>query len=100
MCIRDSTCTPAGDAMVAIDGLDDPVAPGSTLAYAAIVNALKAQVAAELVRLGKPPRILSSSLLIGAEAAAVRFDECYDEYSRRVARLYAWPPDRGAKERA
>jgi uncharacterized phosphosugar-binding protein len=83
-------CTPAGDAMVEVAGLEEPVAPGSTLAYAAIVNALKAQVAEELVRLGKPPRVLSSSLLIGAEAAAQRFDACYDEYSRRVARLYAW----------
>ena len=89
------TCTPAGDAMVTVDGLDDPVAPGSTLAYAAIVNALKAQVAENLVRLGKPPRILSSSLLIGAEQAAKRFDECYDEYSRRAARLYAWPNPSG-----
>lgn len=80
---------PAGDAMVEIDGLDDPVGPGSTLGYAAVVNALKAQVAEELVRLGRPPLVLSSSLLIG-DAAAQRFDDCYDEHSRRVARLYAW----------
>ncbi len=82
--------SPAGDAMVEIDGLDDPVAPGSTLGYAAVVNALKAQVAYELVQLGQPPLVLSSSLLIGDQAPA-RFDACYDEYSRRVARLYAWP---------
>jgi uncharacterized phosphosugar-binding protein len=81
---------PAGDAMVQIEGLDDPVAPGSTLGYAAVVNALKAQVAEELVRLGHPPLVLSSSLLIG-DKAAQRFDDCYDEYSRRIARLYAWP---------
>jgi uncharacterized phosphosugar-binding protein len=81
---------PAGDAMVQIEGLDDPVAPGSTLGYAAVVNALKAQVAEELVRLGHPPLVLSSSLLIG-DRAAQRFDDCYDEYSRRIARLYAWP---------
>jgi uncharacterized phosphosugar-binding protein len=82
--------SPAGDAMVAVEGLDDPVAPGSTLGYAAVVNALKAQVAEELVRLGRPPLVLSSSLLIG-EAASQRFDDCYDEYSRRIARLYHWP---------
>ena len=81
---------PAGDAMVEVDGLDDPVGPGSTLGYAAVVNALKAQVAEELVRLGKPPLVLTSSLLIG-DAAVQRFDDCYDEYSRRVSRLYNWP---------
>lgn len=81
---------PAGDAMVQIDGLDDPVSPGSTLGYAAVVNALKAQVAAELVRLGLPPLVMTSSLLIGDQAGQ-RFDDCYDEYSRRIARLYAWP---------
>jgi uncharacterized phosphosugar-binding protein len=82
--------SPAGDAMVTIEGLEDPVAPGSTLGYAAVVNALKAQVAANLVALGRPPIVLTSSLLIG-ERAATRFDDCYDEYSRRAARLYAWP---------
>ena len=85
---------PAGDAMVEIDGLDDPVGPGSTLGYAAVVNALKAQVAAELVRLGKPPMVLTSSLLIG-EAAGKRFDDCYDEHSRRIARLFDWPREPG-----
>jgi len=82
--------SPVGDAMVAIDGLDEPVAPGSTLGYAAVVNALKAQVAENLVRLGQPPLVLSSSLVIG-ERAAARFDECYDDYARRASRLYQWP---------
>jgi uncharacterized phosphosugar-binding protein len=80
-------CSPAGDAMVAIDGLEDPIGPGSTIGYAAVVNALKSQVAENLVALGKPPLVLSSSFFIG-DAAAQRFDDCYDEHSRRVARLY------------
>ncbi|CAN5850083.1 hypothetical protein BH24CHL4_BH24CHL4_20690 [soil metagenome] len=83
------TCSPAGDAMVTINGLDDPVGPGSTLGFAAVVNALKSQVAENLVALGKPPLVLSSSYFIG-EAAAQRFDDCYTEYSRRVSRLYDW----------
>src|SRR5207253_2357039 len=41
-------CSPAGDALVHISGLDYPVGPGSTLGYAAVVNALKCLVAAEL----------------------------------------------------
>lgn len=85
-------CTPAGDAMVAIDGLDDPVGPGSTIGFAAIANAIKSQTAQNLVALGAPPLVLSSSIFIG-ERSARRFDECYDEQSRRVARLYDWPQE-------
>ncbi len=83
-------CVPAGDAMIELDGLDDPVGPGSTIGFAAIANALKTQTAQNLVALGQPPLVLSSSVVIG-EAAAQRFDDCYDEQSRRVSRLYAWP---------
>lgn len=83
-------CTPAGDAMVAIEGLDDPVGPGSTIGFAAIVNAIKCQTAENLVALDAPPLVLSSSVFIG-DASAHRFEDCYDEQSRRVSRLYDWP---------
>jgi uncharacterized phosphosugar-binding protein len=83
-------CTPAGDAMVSIDGLDDPVGPGSTIGFAAIVNAIKSQTAENLVALAAPPLVLSSSIFLG-DASAQRFDDCYDEQSRRVSRLYDWP---------
>ncbi len=83
-------CTPAGDALVSIEGLDDPVGPGSTIGFAAIANAIKSQTAENLVALGAPPLVLSSSIFIG-DASAQRFDDCYDEQSRRVSRLYAWP---------
>lgn len=83
-------CTPAGDAMIEIEGLDDPVGPGSTIGFAAIANAIKAQTAENLVKLGHPPLVLSSSVFLGEEAAQ-RFDDCYDEQSRRVSKLYAWP---------
>ncbi len=82
------TCVPAGDAMVTIDGLADPVGPGSTIGAATITNALKCSIAEKLTALGKPPRVLSSSYFLGAEAAAQRFDDCYDEYRSRVKRVY------------
>lgn len=82
-------CTPAGDAMVAINGLDDPVGPGSTIGFAAIVNAMKSQTAEMLVAAGTSPLVLSSSVFLG-DATAQRFDDCYDEQSRRVSRLYDW----------
>jgi uncharacterized phosphosugar-binding protein len=81
-------CTPVGDAMVKVDGLEYPVAPGSTLAYAVIVNAIKALVAAELTKRGKPPLVLTSGALIGSKESAELFDRTYDDYRARIARLY------------
>src|SRR5215216_3592247 len=36
-------CTPPGDALVTVDGLDTPVGPGSTIAAVAIANELKVE---------------------------------------------------------
>lgn len=81
-------CTPAGDAMVNIEGLDDPVGPGSTVGAAAVTNALKSAIAEKLTARGKPPLILTSSYFIGAEASKERFDQSYDDYRARVRRVY------------
>lgn len=80
--------TPGGDAMVTIDGLEDPVGPGSTIGGAAIVNALKCMIADKLTRMGKPPIVLSSGFFIGAEASKERFDVCYDDYRRRMRKVF------------
>jgi uncharacterized phosphosugar-binding protein len=82
-------CTPAGDALVKIEGLEYPVAPGSTFGYVLIVNAIKALVAAELTRRGQPPLVLTSSVLIGSQASAELFEHTYDDYRARIARLYS-----------
>lgn len=81
-------CTPAGDALVRIDGLDDPVGPGSTVGGAAVVNALKTAIAERLAQLGRPPLVLTSSFFIGAEASAQRFEDSYNDYRARVQRVY------------
>ena len=47
------TGAPAGDAMVKLDGLETPVAPGSTLGGCLLVNALKAEVALRLMQAGQ-----------------------------------------------
>lgn len=80
--------TPAGDALVRISGLEDPVGPGSTIGAAAVTNALKVAVAERLTALGKPPCVLTSSYFIGAEESKRRFDESYDDYRARVRRVY------------
>lgn len=79
---------PGGDAMIDVDGVEDPVGPASTLGYAAVVNALKCRVADRLADLGHPPTVLSSSYVLGAEASEERFEACYDEYRDRVRRAY------------
>ncbi len=81
-------CTPAGDSMVTIEGLDYPVSPGSTLAYAVIVNAMKAAIAEKLTQAGHPPLVLTSSVLIGSEKSAEIFERTYDDYRARVAKVY------------
>jgi uncharacterized phosphosugar-binding protein len=83
------TGAPAGDAMVHIDGLDTPVAPGSTIGGVLIVNSLKAEIAARLVAAGQPPRVLSATCVVGAERANTLFESAYDEHAHRLARLYA-----------
>jgi uncharacterized phosphosugar-binding protein len=81
-------CTPAGDALVRVDGLEDPVGPGSTIGAAAVTNALKCLIAEKLTALGKPPIVLTSSFFIGGEASKKRFDDCYDDYRDRVQKVY------------
>jgi uncharacterized phosphosugar-binding protein len=81
-------CSPAGDALIEVDGLDYPVGPASTVGYAVLVNVLKCLVAAELTRRGQPPLVLTSSVLIGGTASAELFERTYDDYRARVAQVY------------
>jgi uncharacterized phosphosugar-binding protein len=78
--------TPAGDALVSIEGLDTPVAPGSTIAAVALVNEIKAQTAELLVARGAMPPVLTSASVVGKEASAALFDAAYAEHARRYAR--------------
>ncbi|HZI25484.1 MAG TPA: SIS domain-containing protein [Chryseolinea sp.] len=83
------TGAPAGDAMVHIDGLDTPVAPGSTVGGALIVNSIKAELARLLTEAGQPPKVLTASVVAGEGRAAELFESAYDEHAHRIARLYA-----------
>ncbi len=83
------TGAPVGDAMVKVDGLDTPVAPGSTIGGCLLVNAIKAEVAARLTRAGQPPKVLSAGAVVGRERAVELFEAAYDEHARRLAGLYA-----------
>ena len=82
------TGAPVGDAMVKIEGLDTPVAPGSTVGGCLLVNSIKAEVAARLTRAGQPPKVLSGAVVVGEKRAVEIFEAAYDEHARRLAKLY------------
>lgn len=82
------TGAPPGDAMVSVEGLDTPVAPGSTVGGCLLVNSIKAEVALRLTRAGQPPKVLSGAAIVGAERAVELFESAYDEHAHRLAKLY------------
>ena len=60
---------------IELDGIDTPVAPGSTLAAVAIANEIKTRTAVALVERGALPPVLTSATLVGADRSARLFDE-------------------------
>ena len=88
-------CTPVGDALCTVPGLDTPVGPGSTLAAVAIVNDIKVRTAELLVAAGRMPSVLTSGQLIGAERSAALFEDAYLDHAARAAdvlRKKPFPP--------
>jgi len=82
------TGAPVGDAMVSVEGLATPVAPGSTVGGCLLVNSIKAEVAARLVQVGKPPLVLTAGAVCGSARATELFEAAYDEHAHRLAGLY------------
>lgn len=82
------TGAPVGDSMIRIEGLETPVAPGSTVGGCLLINCLKAEVALRLTRAGVPPKALTASAVSGKKRAAEIFEAAYDEHARRLAKLY------------
>jgi uncharacterized phosphosugar-binding protein len=82
------TGAPVGDAMVKVEGLETPVAPGSTVGGCLLINSIKAEVAARLVKLGKTPKVLTAGAVVGPQRATELFEAAYDEHARRMAGLY------------
>ena len=74
--------------MVRIQGLESPVAPGSTVGGCLIVNAIKAEVAKLLTDAGQPPKVLTAGVVMGSAKAEALFEAAYDEHGRRLARYY------------
>ena len=74
--------------MIHLEGLDSPVAPGSTLGGVLLINCIKAEVAKILHDNGQSPKVLSSGTIVGEERAVELFESAYDEHAHRMAKLY------------
>jgi uncharacterized phosphosugar-binding protein len=83
------TGAPVGDAMVWLEGMEMPVAPGSTVGGAMLINCLKAETAKLLTEAGHPPTALAAAATVGAEKATAFFEAAYDEHAHRIAKMYA-----------
>lgn len=79
---------PVGDAMISIEGLDTPVAPGSTVGSCMLINCIKAELANMLTLASLPPKVLTAAAVIGADKAVELFQSAYDEHAHRLSRLY------------
>ena len=79
-------CTPPADALIALEGLETPVGPGSTLTAVAIVNSLKVRIAELLVERGAMPPVITRASVVGPERSRALFDGAYREHARRLAR--------------
>jgi len=78
-------CTPLADALVAVDGLETPVGPGSTFTAVALVNTVKVRVAELLAEQGLLPPVLTSAAVVGVAESQRLFDAAYAEHARRTA---------------
>ena len=79
-------CTPPADALVSIDGLEEPVGPGSTIAAVAIANCIKVRTAQLLVEQGAMPPVITRASVVGADRSRELFDEAYREHAQRITR--------------
>ena len=82
------TGAPVGDAMIYLDGLETPVAPGSTVGGVMIVNSIKAELAKLLTEAQHPPKVLTAAAIVGNEKATTLFESAYDEHAQRMSALY------------
>jgi uncharacterized phosphosugar-binding protein len=77
-------CTPPGDALVSLEGLETPVGPGSTFAAVAIANGVKTRTAQLLHERGALPPVMTSPAVVGATESRRSFEAAYQEHARRA----------------
>lgn len=78
-------CVPPGDAILALPGLKSRMGPSSTVAGAAIINAIMIEAVAELLRRGENVPILPSANMEGVSEKTL--DEILSPYKGRIKYL-------------
>jgi uncharacterized phosphosugar-binding protein len=81
--------TPVGDALITLDGLQEPVGPSSSVVAVAVANEIKVQTAELLLARGGVPPVITAPALVGPERSAALFDAAYREHARRAAAALA-----------
>jgi len=77
--------TPPGDALVTVPGIESPIGPGSTVAGAAIVNAILVEAAALSAAQGRKVDVLRSANL---EGTGDELAQILERYRGRVPALF------------
>jgi uncharacterized phosphosugar-binding protein len=88
---------PVGDASVDVPGLGAPIAPVGSVLNLAIVNAIVAATAEELLRRGEKPRVFRSPHLGGS--AASEFEALLDDYRAMIGRRWVRQAEAGKARR-
>ena len=82
-------CTPAGDAVIELEGLKYRVSPTSTIGAVAVVNALKARTAELMLEKGAEPVVLTSPHFADRpEEAEEQLQRVYREFKRRKRMIF------------
>jgi len=82
-------CTPAGDAVIQLEGLKYKVSPTSTLGAVAVVNALKSRTAELMLARGVEPVVLTSPHFADQpQEAEDQLQRVYQEFKRRKKMIY------------
>ncbi len=85
--VIDNHC-PTGDCLIEIEGLDWRTGPVSTVTGAMIINMLRCEVAARLVKSGHTPVLLPSHQITGDTSAHEQLERFYEAYRRSLRHLY------------
>ncbi|HEY3345174.1 MAG TPA: SIS domain-containing protein [Anaerolineaceae bacterium] len=82
-------CTPAGDAVIQLEGLKYKVSPTSTIGAVAVVNALKARTAELMLAKGVEPVVLTSPHFADQpQEAEEQLQRVYREFKRRKRMIF------------
>jgi uncharacterized phosphosugar-binding protein len=81
-------CTPPGDCIVELEGLDWKIGPSSTVTGAMLINMLRCATAEQLLARGYTPTVLPSHQFVGNKSAEEGLDEFYEAYRKSLRHLY------------